>query len=281
PLDVFYLNFSENLRIAEACVRRGKRLIQFSSCEVYGKTPAGLWPDKLIDPEDPSWATFTEDSSPFVLGPVNKHRWIYACAKQLLERVLHAFGLEGRLNYTVIRPFNIIGPKIDYLPSITEGVPRVFSYFMEALLTGGEMKLVGDGTHRRCYTYVEDSIDCLMRIVENEGGVCDREIFNIGSPYNEISIKGLAELMNRIYADKFRPPGAGLPRIVSVPPEDFYGLGYDDSDRRIPDISKARRLLNWEPKTGLSETLERTMAYYVDECTRRSKESGFLAPGPA
>ncbi|MFH1090976.1 MAG: NAD-dependent epimerase/dehydratase family protein, partial [Pseudomonadota bacterium] len=81
PLDVFYLNFSENLKIAETCVRRGKRLIQFSSCEVYGKTPAGLWPDSLIDPEDPSWATFTEDSSPFVLGPVNKHRWIYACAK--------------------------------------------------------------------------------------------------------------------------------------------------------------------------------------------------------
>src|SRR6266542_178822 len=94
PLEVFRLNFTENLKIAEACVRHGKRLIQFSTCEVYGRTAASLKNANVADPEDPVHATFSEDESEFILGPVNHHRWIYACAKQLLERVLHAYGLE-------------------------------------------------------------------------------------------------------------------------------------------------------------------------------------------
>src|ERR1039458_5687728 len=134
PLEVFRLNFTENLKIAEACVRHGKRSIQFSTCEVYGRTAASLKNANLADPEDPSHATFSEDTSEFILGPVSKHRWIYSCAKQLLERVLHAYGLEMGFNYTIIRPLNGIGPKIDFLPSDGEGIPRVFSFFMDALL---------------------------------------------------------------------------------------------------------------------------------------------------
>ena len=265
PREVFHLNFTENLKIAESCVRHGKRLIQFSTCEVYGKTYSGVAPDKLKDPEDPELATFSEDGSYFILGPVNKHRWIYACAKQLLERVLHSFGLEGSLNYTIIRPFNFIGPRIDYLPKDTDGVPRVFSYFMEALMEGTPMPLVDDGSHRRCYTYIDDAVDCIARIVENPNGVCDRQIFNIGSPDNEVSIKALAEIMREIYAEKFKRPDAPLSDIKSVTNEDFYGTGYDDSDRRIPDITKARALLGWEPRLGVRELLERTMEYYVTQ----------------
>ncbi|MGD2147362.1 MAG: bifunctional UDP-4-keto-pentose/UDP-xylose synthase [Anaerolineae bacterium] len=265
PLDVFELNFIENLKIAEACVRQGKRLIQFSSCEVYGKTVANIVPEKLIDPEDPSLATFSEDSTDYILGPVSKHRWIYACAKQLLERVLHAYGLQGDLNYTIVRPFNFIGPKIDYLPSETDGVPRVFSFFMEALLEETAMRLVNGGTQRRCYTYIDDATECIHRIVENRGHVCDRQIFNVGSPQNEISIRGLAELMCRIFHETFGQPKRLLPHIVDVSGEAFYGEGYDDSDRRIPDIAKARNLLGWEPQVGLREALELTMRYHVAE----------------
>lgn len=265
PLDVFRLNFNENIKIAEACVKYGKRLIQFSSCEVYGKTIASIFQDKLTDPEDPSLATFSEDSTCFILGSINKHRWIYSCAKQLLERVIHAFGLQNQLNYTIIRPFNFVGPKIDYLPSETDGIPRVFSYFMEALLNGTEMKLVDGGEHRRCYTYIDDAIECIYSIVKNPGDVCNQQIFNIGSPDNEISIRGLAELMREIYHDKFEIPNNLLPGIVEVSAEEFYGKGYDDSDRRIPDISKAQTLLGWEPRYGLYELLELTMQYYVLE----------------
>lgn len=265
PLDVFCLNFNENLRIAEACVQHDKRLIQFSSCEVYGKTVASTIPEKLVDPEDPALATFSEDSTGFILGPVSKHRWIYSCAKQLLERVLHAYGLQGELNYTIIRPFNFIGPKIDYLPSETDGVPRVFSYFMEALLIGTEMKLVNGGDHRRCYTYIDDAIECTNRIVENPGNVCDRQIFNVGSPYNEVSIRELAELMRSIYHEEFGIPQDRLPDLVPVSGEEFYGEGYEDSDRRIPDITKARSLLGWEPKFRLREMLKLTMEHYIKE----------------
>jgi UDP-apiose/xylose synthase len=263
PLDVFHLNFIENLRIAEACVRHGRRLIQFSSCEVYGKTMASSIPERLVAPEDPSWATFSEDTTDFTLGPVGKHRWIYACAKQLLERVLHAYGLEGQLNYTIVRPFNFIGPKIDYLPSQIDGIPRVFSFFMEALLKGTEIRLVNGGSHRRCFAYIGDAVECIYRIVENPDGVCDQQIFNVGSPHNEVTIRELAELMCRIYIERFDKPVDTLPRIVDVPAEEFYGDGYEDSDRRIPDISKARALLGWEPKYGLRELLELSMEFYV------------------
>ncbi len=265
PLDVFRLNFGENLKIAEACVEHGKRLIQFSSCEVYGKTVASVFPAELLDTENPKLATFVEDETNFILGPVRAHRWIYACAKQLLERVLHAYGISGTLNYTIIRPFNFIGPKIDYLPGETDGFPRVFSHFMEALILGTEMKLVDGGSQRRCYTDIADAIECIGKIVGNSDGACDRHVFNIGSPQNEVTIRELAERMRRIFADGFGTRGATLPKIVTVSAEEFYGDGYEDSDRRIPDITKARTILGWEPKIPLDETLIRTMRYYAAE----------------
>ncbi len=273
PLDVFYLNFNENLRITQECVRHKKRLIQFSSCEVYGKTAAAAFPDAIIDPEDPALATFSEETTNFTLGPIGKHRWIYACAKQLLERVIHAYGISGQLQYTIIRPFNFIGPKIDYLPSGGGEVPRVFSYFMEALLLGTRMVLVDGGTHRRCYTYIDDAIECIDRIVENPDGVCDGQIFNIGSPHNEISIRALAETMLQIYQKEFKIPGVPLPEIVEVAGEEFYGSGYEDSDRRIPDITKARTLLKWGPTTGITELLTRTMRYYIEACREANAET--------
>ena len=265
PLEVFKLNFTENLRIAETCVKYGKRLIQFSTCEVYGRTVASIEGVRLEDPEDPKLATFSEDKSEFILGPVNKHRWIYACAKQLLERVLHAYGLEKDFNYTIIRPFNFIGPKIDFLLMEKEGIPRVFSFFMDALINGTKMELVDGGHARRCYTYIDDAIECTARIVENPGGVCDKQIFNIGNPGNEVSMRQLAEMMRDIYAKKFRKPEVPLPEIVDVSGLEFYGEGYDDSNRRIPDSSKARKLLGWEPKWDLPSMLEATMLYYVTD----------------
>lgn len=265
PLEVFRLNFIENLKIAEICQKFNKRLIQFSTCEVYGKTPASILNGQILDPDNPSYAKFEEDTTNFILGPVNKHRWIYACAKQLLERVLHAYGIEQGFNYTIIRPFNFIGPRIDYLLKETDGVPRVFSFFMDALLNGTQMKLVGGGHHRRCYTYIDDAIEAIYRIVLNPNGNCDKQIFNIGSPNNEISIRELARTMKDIYSQEFRDNGIPLPEIVDVSPEEFYGKGYEDSDRRIPDITKAQTLLGWEPKWDTINTLKTTMSYYVNE----------------
>jgi UDP-apiose/xylose synthase len=265
PLEVFRLNFVENLKIAESCVLHNQRLIQFSSCEVYGRSVVTAVNGELKNPEDPAYATFCEDTSELILGPIQKHRWIYSSAKQLLERVLHAYGLEEGFNYTIIRPFNFIGPKIDYLLDETDGIPRVFSFFMDALIHGTQMKLVNGGNARRCYTYIDDAIECIYRIIENPGNVCNQQIFNIGSPMNEISIRELAEAMREIYAKKFRDPKVPLPEIVDISGEEFYGKGYEDSDRRIPDISKAKHLLKWQPKWELLELLESSMHYYRTE----------------
>lgn len=278
PLEVFRLNFTENLKIAEACVTLNKRLIQFSTCEVYGKTPASFLNGQLLNSDDPRYATFSEDSTNLIMGPVEKHRWIYASAKQLLERVLHAYGLEHGFNYTIIRPFNFIGPKIDFLPSEFEGIPRVFSFFMDALLHGGIMKLVDGGHNRRCYTYIDDAIDCIYKIVLNPNGVCDKQIFNIGTPENEIAIQELALLMKELFLEHFYQPGVPLPEIQSVSGDEFYGKGYEDSDRRIPDITKAKTLLGWEPEWGLKELVLTTMASFISkshkdkmQCNREDK----------
>jgi UDP-apiose/xylose synthase len=272
PLEVFNLNFMENLKIAESCVKFNKRLIQFSSCEVYGKTIVSFAKEDLKDPEDPKFATFSEETSPYILGAVDKHRWIYASAKQLLERVLHAYGLERDFNYSIIRPFNFIGPKIDYLLDETDGIPRVFSYFMDALIHHTPMKLVDGGEQRRSYTYIDDAIDCIYRIVENEGEVCNQQIFNVGSPYNEVSMRQLAEVMRDIYAAKYQDVRMSILDIIEVSGEEFYGPGYDDSDRRIPDITKARTLLGWEPKWKFRELLEITMEYYMTDYMQLVKE---------
>jgi UDP-apiose/xylose synthase len=271
PLEVFRLNFTENLKIAECCVKHNKRLIQFSTCEVYGKTVVSALNGQVNNPEDPSYATFSEDESQFILGPVNKHRWIYASAKQLLERVIHAYGIEEGFNYTIIRPFNFIGPKIDYLPQDTDGIPRVFSFFMEALINGTPMKLVDGGKNRRCYTYIDDAIECIYKIIENPGGVCNQRIFNIGSPENEVSIFEFAKLMRKIYSEDFGCPVSLLPSMMEVSSSEFYGEGYEDSDRRIPDITAAQRDLDWKPRWGLREMLKATMSYYIDQQLKHSQ----------
>jgi len=270
PLQVFQLNFTQNLKIAEWCVAEGRRLVQFSSCEVYGKTLAAIARNHLADPDDPQLALFDEDRTDFILGPLDKHRWIYASAKQLLERVLHAYGLENQLRYSIIRPFNFIGPRIDYLPSAEDENPRVFSHFMTALLTGAPMKLVNGGSSRRCYTYIDDGIECIGRVVLDHSGVCDRQVFNVGNPSNEVSIRDLAVRMRAIYDQYFRRSGDPLPDIVCVSAAEFYGHGYEDSDRRIPDIAKARTLLHWEPRFDIDETLYGSMRYYVEETRKAS-----------
>jgi UDP-apiose/xylose synthase len=273
PVDVFDLNFNENLRIADQCLMHKKRLVQFSTCEVYGKTVASVLG------KDPAGMPFPfhEDTSPLTMGPICNHRWIYACAKQLLERVLHAYGLEHGMNYTIIRPFNFIGPRIDYLPSEKAGNPRVPSHFINALLYGTPMKLVDGGKNFRAYTYIDDAVDCIIRILDNPGGVCDRQIFNIGTPENEVTIRELAHLMMEIFDEHFRKPGDPRPEIVDVSAEEFYGPGYEDCDRRIPDVTKARTLLGWESKHDIRSVLTLTMEYFVN---KHRAAAGSVVPEP-
>jgi len=248
PLEVVELNLFDNLKIVDYCVEYEVPLIQFSTCEVYGKTGG-------------STAPFCEDTTDLILGPVANHRWIYSCAKQLLERIIHARGLRGEIEYVIIRPFNFIGPEMDYIvESPSDGVPRVFPGFMSALLHDRPMYLVNGGGNRRTLTYIDDAISATRLIIEQASSLRN-QIVNIGTPQNEVSMRDLARMMSELY-EEITGRIANAP-IVDVSADSFYGEGYEDCDRRIPDISKLERL-GWKPVHGLRQTLRESMRYYCD-----------------
>ncbi|HJU22080.1 MAG TPA: bifunctional UDP-4-keto-pentose/UDP-xylose synthase, partial [Casimicrobiaceae bacterium] len=127
PLRVFELDFEANLPIVRSAVRHGKRLVFPSTSEVYG-----MCADAEFDPE----------RSDLVLGPINKPRWIYACAKQLMDRVIHAYGEQDGLDYTLFRPFNWIGAGLDSINTAKEGSSRVITQFLGHIVRGEPIKLV-------------------------------------------------------------------------------------------------------------------------------------------
>lgn len=270
PIHTFEVGFRGNLKVVDMCERAGRRLIQFSTSEVYGKSPSVYVADRAF--------VFEEDESNLIMGPINKHRWIYASGKQLLERVIHAYGLKRGFRYAIIRPFNYIGEMIDYLPSRQAGSPRVFSHFMDALLQGRPLKLVDGGLQRRCYTYIADATDAHVRIIEN-AEACHQQIFNVGTSRNETTIRDLALRMREIYRTHFLAEGEKLSEIVEVSGEEFYGEGYDDIDRRLLSNEKLIRLTGWQPKYDLDAMLLRIMRYYVG--VAREEGGGSKASTPA
>ena len=104
-----------------------------------------------------------------------------------------------------------------------------------------------------------------MLVVENEGDVCNREIFNVGSAKNETSIRELAELMRSIYAENHAKEGDKLPDIADVSEEEFYGKGYEDCDRRIPNVDKMKSHFNWDAKHNMNDTVYKSMKYWFDK----------------
>jgi UDP-apiose/xylose synthase len=252
PLAVIDANYTELLPLVRASAQRGARLIHFSTCEVYGR--------RSLDLNGDASATMNEDANALFLGPIHNERWTYACAKQLLERVIFAHGAHGKLDYTIVRPFNVIGPRMDYLPGIDgDGVPRVLACFMGALLRGEALRLVDGGQQRRSFVAVDEFCEGVVRIVER-GDACRGEIINLGNPHNDVTIRELAQALAAQYAAYTGQPLAPLRDVSAL---EFYGPGYDDTPVRIPDIEKARRLLGFEPRASLSEMLPGIVRDYV------------------
>ncbi len=264
PVDVIEINFTKPYELVRLCASTGKRLIHFSTSEVYGKTLQGVAGEALKSPESEENYILKEDTSDMILGPVSSQRWSYASAKQLLERAIYAYGFEKDLDFTIIRPLNFIGPRMDYIPGIDgEGVPRVLACFMDALIFGKPIKLVDGGMNRRTFTYIDDAIEAVIRIIQRPE-MCKREIFNIGHPKNECSIKELAQRMINLYKELYPEHYPEGVRVQEVSASDFYGQGYEDSDRRVPDISKAETLLGWRPVTGVDQALKLCIKDYAE-----------------
>ena len=274
PLHVFRMDFLENLGVAEICAESRTRLVQLSSCEVYGTSWLSLIPEHLLDvaTREAQDVLMHEDDTPLIAGPVGMPRWIYAVSKHMLERTLHAAGESRGLDYSIIRPFNFVGPRFDGLPAeMGEDSPPLFAQFMDGLIDGTRMALVEGGQAQRTFIYIEDAIECIGRIVTDTSGLTSRQIFNVGNPANEITIEGLARMMYDRYMERHWDRVSPLPVIENVRAEEFLGDGYQHADRFVPDIEKARRLLGWEPKWGLQDLVTATMDAYVAEHPREAE----------
>lgn len=250
PLRVFELDFEANLPIVRSAMQYGKHLVFPSTSEVYG-----MCQDEEFDPE----------ASNLVCGPINKPRWIYSCAKQLMDRVIWGYGMEG-LNFTLFRPFNWIGAGLDSIHTAKEGSSRVVTQFLGHLVRGENISLVDGGQQKRAFTYIDDGIDALMKIIANENGVASGKIYNIGNPINNYSIRDLAHMMLELAKEypEYREAAKNV-QLIETTSTQYYGKGYQDVQNRVPKITNTCEELNWQPGTSMNTTLRKIFDAYKDQ----------------
>ena len=248
PLKVFELDFEANLPIVRSCVKYGKRVLFPSTSEVYGMSR-----DAEFDPY----------KSELVLGPIDKQRWIYSCSKQLMDRVIYAYGSMGQLDFTLFRPFNWIGAGLDSIHTPKEGSSRVITQFFGHIVRGEPIKLVDGGGQKRAFTYIDDGISALMKIIENQGGVASGQIYNVGNPRNNYSVRELATMMLELAKSypEYRDSAAKV-KLVDVTSGDYYGKGYQDVQNRVPAIANTMKDLDWAPKVDMQTALKHIFDAY-------------------
>lgn len=249
PLRVFELDFESNLEVVRKCVKYKKRIIFPSTSEVYG-----MCPDRILD----------ENTSPLVYGPIERQRWIYACSKQLLDRVIYAYGVRDGVDYTLFRPFNWIGPKLDDVLEPKEGSSRLFTQFISNVIFKKPLQLVDGGKQTRSFTFIDDGVDALMRIIENKNGRASRQIFNLGNPRNEVSVAQLAKLIIAAFKEfpEYREHAAAA-KMVVVPSGKYFGKYYQDIQKRVPSIAAAKKQIGWSPKVDLKTAIKRTLDFHL------------------
>jgi nucleoside-diphosphate-sugar epimerase len=248
PLKVFELDFEANLPIVRSCVKYGKRVLFPSTSEVYG-----MCHDEEFDPY----------ASELVLGPIDKQRWIYSCSKQLMDRVIYAYGSMGQLDFTLFRPFNWIGAGLDSIHTPKEGSSRVITQFLGHIVRGEPIQLVDGGGQKRAFTYIDDGISALMKIIENRDGVASGKIYNVGNPKNNYSVRELAEMMldlARSYPEYRK--NAGKVKLVKTSSGKYYGKGYQDVQNRVPKIENTMKDLGWKPKVDMHSALKHIFEAY-------------------
>jgi len=254
PLRVFELDFEANLWVVRLCVKHRKRVLFPSTSEVYG-----MCHDSEFDPY----------ASELIYGPIDKPRWIYACSKQLLDRVIHAYGMRDELDYTLFRPFNWIGPGLDNMHAAKEGSSRVITQFLGHIMRGENVRLVDGGNQRRCFTGISDGVDALMKMIENTDGCASRKIFNVGNPANSLSVRELAQEMLRVAATyaEYRTNAAKV-QLLDTTAAEYYGKGYQDVENRVPKIDNTRADLDWTPRVTMQQALRQIFDAYRNQISQ-------------
>ncbi len=251
PLRVFELDFEANLPIVRQCVKYGKRIVFPSTSEVYG-----MCADAEFDPAQ----------SNLVLGPIEKQRWIYSCSKQLMDRVIYAYGSMGQLDFTLFRPFNWIGAGLDSIHTAKEGSSRVITQFFGHIVRGEPIKLVDGGAQKRAFTYIDDGIAALIKIIANEKNVASGQIYNIGNPRNNYSVRELASMMLEL-AKQYPEykEAASKVKLIETTSGEYYGKGYQDVQNRVPKIDNTMTDLNWKPQVAMADALKGIFDHYRKE----------------
>jgi UDP-glucose 4-epimerase len=229
PVQTIETNVKGTELVLELAAKKRKTVIVASTSEVYGK--ANVLP-------------FSEDND-IVLGPTSKSRWSYACSKAIDEFLALAYFREKRVPVVIVRFFNTVGPRQ------TGQYGMVVPNFVRQALSGQPITVFGDGKQSRCFTWVGDAVRAVVALAGRGDAV--GQVFNIGSE-EEISIADLAYLVK----DKTRSSSP----VVFVPYDRAYEEGFEDMPRRVPDLSKIHRLVQYQPTVNLSATLDAIIEYY-------------------
>jgi len=209
--------------------KKKKLVLLASTSELYGKSTD---------------VPFREDAD-LVLGATVKHRWAYACSKLIDEFLALAYWKERKLPVVIVRLFNTVGPRQ------TGQYGMVIPNFVRQALAGQPITVFGDGTQSRSFTYVGDVVRAMVALINEPRAI--GQVFNIGNG-EEITIGELAE--------KVRKMTGSSSEIVKVPYEKAYEAGFEDMPRRVPDISRIRALIGYEPTVELDETLTRVIEHF-------------------
>jgi len=209
--------------------KKRKKVLIASTSEVYGKSAD---------------VPFREDAD-LVMGATVKHRWAYACSKAIDEFLALAYYKERGLPVIIVRFFNTVGPRQ------TGQYGMVLPSFVRQALAGDPITVFGDGTQSRSFTYVGDVVGCLLKLVNEPKAI--GQVFNIGNK-EEVSILRLAEIVKSL-------TGSSSP-IEFIPYDKAYEEGFEDMPRRVPDLTKVRELVGYEPKVQLNEIIERVIEYF-------------------
>ena len=164
---------------------------------------------------------------------------------------------------SLFRPFNWIGAGLDSIHTAKEGSSRVITQFFGHIVRGEPIKLVDGGSQKRAFTYIDDGIDALMKIIENAGGIASGKIYNVGNPANNFSVRELATMMLELAATypEYRDNAARV-KLLDVSSGEYYGQGYQDVQNRVPAIDNTKRELGWAPQVDMPTALKRIFDAY-------------------
>ena len=230
-LDTLLINSAGSENVLKAAIEQNAKVVAASTSDVYGKNPK---------------VPFSEESD-LVMGNPDVRRWAYAISKMFEEQMLFAYQQRYGIPFVALRFFGGYGPN----QNLTWwGGPQ--SVFINKALDDEEIEVHGDGLQTRSFTFVSDHVDGIVRTIEMDAA--NNMVFNLGNTF-EISILDLAKLIWRLVR------GGEPPKIKLIPYQTFGK--YEDVMRRIPDITRARKILGFEPKVDLEDGLKRTIAWQV------------------